>query len=107
MLAVVFALEKWHQFVSGRHVVVRTDHKPLETITKKPLDMAPGRLQGILLKSLAYDIEVQYVPGHTQCLADMMSRSYLPTKGQDTYSEFEAVNVVQFLPIGQERLEKF
>ena len=38
---------------------------------------------------------------------DMMSRSYLPAKGQETYSEFEAVNVVQFLPIGQERLEKF
>lgn len=37
----------------------------------------------------------------------MMSRSYLPAKGQDTYSEFKAVNVVQFLPIGQERLEKF
>ena len=53
---------------------------------------------------LAYDIEV---PGRTQHLADMMSRSYLPAKGQETYSEFEAVNVVQFLPIGQERLERF
>ena len=61
----------------------------------------------MLLRSLAYDIEVQYVPGRTQHLADMMSRSYLPAKGQETHSEFEAVNVVQFLPIGQERLEKF
>ena len=60
----------------------------------------------MLLRSLAYDIEVQYVPGRTQHLADTMSRSYLPAKGQETYSEFEAVNVVQFLPIGQERLEK-
>lgn len=107
MLAVVFALEKWHQFVFGRHVVVKTDHKPLEAITKKPLDRAPRRLQGMLLRSLAYDIEVQYVPGRTQHLADMMSRSYLPAEGQDTHSEFEAVNVVQFLPIGRERLEKF
>ena len=107
MLAVVFALEKWHQFVFGRHVVVKTDHKPLEAITKKSLDRAPRRLQGMLLRSLAYDIEVQYVPGRTQHLADMMSRSYLPAEGQDTHSEFEAVNVVQFLPIGRERLEKF
>ena len=60
----------------------------------------------MLLRSLAYDKEVQYVPGRTQHLANMMSRSYLPAKGKDTYSEFEAVNVVQFLPIGQERLEK-
>ena len=42
-------------------------------------------------------IEVQYVPGHTQYLTDMMSRSYLLAKDQDTYSEFEVVNVVQFL----------
>ena len=75
MLPVVFALEKWHQVVFGRHVVVRTDHKLLEAITKKPLDRAPRRLQGMLLRSLAYDIEVQYVPGRTQHLADMMSRS--------------------------------
>ena len=91
MLAVVFALEKWHQFVFGCHVVVRTDHKLLDAITKKPLDRAPRHLQGMLLRSLAYDIEVQYVPGHTQYLADMMTISYLPAKGQDTYSEFEAV----------------
>ena len=61
----------------------------------------------MLLRSLAYDIEVQYVPGRTQHLAGMMSRSYLPAKGQGIYSEFEGVNAVQFLPIGQERLEKF
>ena len=35
MLAVVFAFEKWHQFVFGRHVIVRTDHESLEAITKK------------------------------------------------------------------------
>ena len=35
MSAVVFALEKWHQFVFGRHVIVRTDQKSLEAITKK------------------------------------------------------------------------
>ena len=46
MLAVMFALEKGHQIVLGCDVVVRTDHKPLEAITKKPLDRAPRRLQG-------------------------------------------------------------
>ena len=56
-----------------------------------------GACKGILLRSLAYDIEVQYVPGLTQHLADMMSRSYLPTQCQDTYSEFELVSAVQFL----------
>ena len=107
MLAIVFALEKWHQFVSGCHVVIRTDHKLLEAITKKPLDRAPKRLQGMLLRSLAYDIDVQYAPGQTQHLGDMMSRSYLPADGQETCNEFEVLNAVQFLPMGRVRLQKF
>ena len=37
MLAIVFSLEKWHQYTFGRPVVVYSDHKPLEAITKKPL----------------------------------------------------------------------
>ena len=57
MLAIVFALEKWHQFTYGRSVVVNSDHKPLEAITKKSLDKAPKRLQGMLLRALAYDVE--------------------------------------------------
>ena len=28
MLAIVFALDKWYQFVYGRHVVIKIDHKP-------------------------------------------------------------------------------
>ena len=59
MLAVVFALEKWNQFAFGRHVMVRTDHKPSEAVTKKCLDRAPRHPEGMLLRSLAYDIEVQ------------------------------------------------
>ena len=100
-------MEKWHQFVFGHCVIVRTEHKPLEAITKKPLDRAPRRLQGILLRSLAYDIEVQYIPSHIKHLADMMSRPYLPTNSQDTNSVFKVVNAVQFFPMGQEKLEKF
>ena len=53
MLAIVFALERWHQFAYGRSVVVNSDHKPLEAITKKSLDKAPKSLH-----ALAYDVEV-------------------------------------------------
>ena len=98
MLAIVFALEKWHHFAFGHRVTVRTDHKPLEAITKKLLDRTPKHLQGMLLRSLAYDIEVQYSLGHMQHLADMMSTSYLPADGQETCNEFEVVNTVQFMP---------
>ena len=54
MLAIVFALEKWHQYTFGHPVTVYSDHKPLESITKKPFDGAPKRLQGMLIPALAY-----------------------------------------------------
>lgn len=99
MLATVFALEKWHQFAYGCHVLVNTDHKPLESIAKKPLDRAPKHLQGMLLRILAYDTDVRYTPDHTEHLADMMSRSFIPASNQGTSNEFEVINAVQFLPM--------
>ena len=39
MLAIVYSLEKLNQYVFGRHVEVQTDHKPLESILRKPLAM--------------------------------------------------------------------
>ena len=63
MLAIVYALEKWHQFTYGRPVVVHSDLKPFHAIKKKPLDRAPKRLQSMLICTLAYDIEVKYLEG--------------------------------------------
>lgn len=94
-----YALKKWHQFSYGRHVLVNTDCKLLESIAKKPLDRAPKRLQDMLLRILAYDADVRYTPGHTQHLADMMSGSFIPAGNQGTSNEFEVINAVQFLPM--------
>ena len=44
LLSVIFELEKFHQYTYGRTVQVRSDHKPLESILKKPLHAAPKRL---------------------------------------------------------------
>ena len=45
MLAIVFAPEKWHQYTFGRPVNVYSDHKLLESITKKSLDRASKRVR--------------------------------------------------------------
>lgn len=37
LLAIVFAMKKFHQYVYGVSVQVQSDHKPLEAILKKPL----------------------------------------------------------------------
>lgn len=69
LLAIVFSTKKFHQYVYGRSVNVQSDHKPLETIFKKPLSKAPARLQRMLLQLQKYDLIVQYTPGKDMLIA--------------------------------------
>ena len=45
LLAIVFASEKFHHYIYGFHTVIQSDHKPLESIMKKPLHQISPRLQ--------------------------------------------------------------
>ena len=73
MLAIVFSLDKFHQYAFGRHTTVDSDHKPLEAILRKPLANAPRRLQGMMLRIQDYDIAVRYKRGKEMYLADTLS----------------------------------
>ncbi|XP_045537629.1 uncharacterized protein K02A2.6-like [Papilio machaon] len=78
LLAIVFALERFHQYVFGRSdVTVETDHKPLESLFKKSLDSVPARLQRMMLRAQAYDFKVVYKPGKYMYIADTLSRAPL------------------------------
>ena len=51
MLSIVFAVRKFHQYVYGQEsVLVESDHKPIESIMRKPLGKAPPRLLRLMLK---------------------------------------------------------
>lgn len=73
-LAIRFACLKFHQYVYGKRLTVETDHKPLETIFKKPISSAPPRLQRILLDIAPYAPKVTYIKGEQMFLADALSR---------------------------------
>ena len=49
-LGVMYGLEKFEYYLLGRHIVVETDHSPLEQIFNKHIADAPSRLQRILLR---------------------------------------------------------
>ena len=104
MLAIVFSLQKFHQYTFGRHTTIHSDHKPLEAILKKALNKAPRRLQGMILRVQQYDIEVIYCKGKEMHIADKLSRASLPYDGSQT--ELEQVNMVSYLPIRPERLQQ-
>ena len=74
MLAIAHDLEKLHYYAYGRHVVVESDHKPLEAIFKKHLSNAPPRIARMLLHIQKYDVEIKYDPGKDIQLADALSR---------------------------------
>ena len=44
ILAIVFAVENYNDFTFGNKTIVVSDHKPLESILKKPLHHASKRL---------------------------------------------------------------
>lgn len=107
-LAILFGMEKFHQYTYGRNVEVHSDHKPLETITRKPLLDAHKRLQRMLLRLQRYDIKVVYVPGRLMYLADTLSRAYLPECASEgsVETEIEMINMLQYLPISEGSLQK-
>lgn len=105
MLAVVFALQKFDQYVCGRPVTIQSDHKPLGAISNKPLRSAPKRPQGMLLKVQKYDVTIIYKLGPEMYLADTLSGAFLPNI-DNVQREFEHVNAVKLLPMTDERLEE-
>ena len=101
LLAQVFGLEHNHQYVYGRRVILYTDHKPLVSISSKPLASAPKRLQRLL----------RYRPGREMYLVDTLSRAYLSlsptdTKRSETEKEVESIHAVDYLAISEQQLSE-
>ena len=63
LLAILFGMEGFNSYNYGKEVTVETDHRPLESIVKKPLSKCPLRPQRMLLRLHKYDFKVKYKPG--------------------------------------------
>ena len=115
MLAILFAVERFEQYVYGRPVKIETDHKPLESIFRKSLLSAPKRLQRMLLRLQKFDLQVFYKKGTEMYLADTLSRAYRVRRNTtqvgaedvlnienmrgNTERELESINMIQYLPV--------
>jgi hypothetical protein len=101
MLALVYGLEKNHQFTFGRKVRAITDHKPLVAIVSKPLSRAPKRLQALILRTQQYDYSLEYRPGKAIPIVDCLSRA--PLEGQPDEPTLQVSNI-NLCPINTHRL---
>ena len=110
LLAIVFACERFNQFIYGKQVTVESDHKPLEAIITKPLSQAPPRIQRLLIRLQKYQPMVKYVPGKFLFIADTLSRAYLPAKGeqQELSEDIEVMvhSMVTEIPASPEKIEE-
>ena len=61
LLAIVFAYDRFIDYIYGRDSVhLETDHKPLESIFKKEIHMAPKLLQRMILRLQKFPLEVRF-----------------------------------------------
>lgn len=75
-LAIIFAVDKFHQYLYGRKFILRTDHKPLVSIFGPSMGIpnaAASRLQRWAIKLSAYDFDIEYVRTDKNT-ADVLSR---------------------------------
>ncbi|XP_045778211.1 uncharacterized protein K02A2.6-like [Maniola jurtina] len=99
-LAIVFGVTKHHQYLYGRHFILRSDHRALSYIFGKkrgiPLTAA-SRLQRYAVKLGAYDFEIEFVRSIENCQADALS--WLPLHSADSRvtSENERGSYLNFI----------
>ena len=109
LLAIVFAAERFHQYIYGKEVEVESDHKPLETILKKSIENASPRIQLMLLRLLRYKLDVKYVLGTKLYIADALSRAYTAPEIAHSDTEIPEMELrihglVMSLPMSEMRL---
>lgn len=84
LLAIVFALQKFNDYLCGQAFTVVTDHKPLSFLfSQKHL----SELQYSWLETiLKHNFEIVYCPGHLNVLPDLLSRLYPDASLSNTLS---------------------
>jgi len=68
--AIVWALEKFHEFIGGSPVIVQTDHKNLSWISKSIMP----QLTRWRLRLQDFDFHVEFIPGRLNECSDGLSR---------------------------------
>ena len=105
-LAITFACKKFHYFIYGRDIEIKTDHKPLISIMKKEIHKIPSaKLQRMRLRLLNYNLKVEYVPGKYLHIADYLSRNFIET-GNEQEDRVISESVLS-LSISNKREEQF
>ena len=106
-LALVWACEKFSDYVIGKQITLETDHKPLVPLLgRASLCNLPPRILRFRLRLTRFQYSIVHVPGKQLYTADTLSRAPLEVKHQveETCLIHALINT---LPAGQSRLEEY
>ena len=108
-LSILFACERFHEYLYGRKFLVINDHQPLRSIFQKPLNKSPPRIQTFRLCLQKYDFDFQYVPGKQLHVADTLSRAYLREATPEISVQgmaYHIHSVISSLPISADKQKR-
>ena len=108
--SIVFALERCHHYVYGYTVTVQADHKPLAIVWKKCIVCNSPRLQRLLLRLSQYDIDIEYLKGKDNVIADELPRVSLQPADEEGKEEEDFIPVhmlTEEIPTDSTRIADF
>ena len=111
ILSIVFACERFNDFLYGQDFLVENDHKPLQSLFLKPILKTPPRIQQFLLRLQKYKFTMKYTPGDEMAVSDALSRAYLPDTSTPEISDLDMTryvhSIISNLPISDAKLLEF
>ena len=102
-LAIVFGVRRPHQFVFGRHFILRTDQKPLVKIFGEHIGLSStvaARLQRWALILSRYDYHIEFIRGCDNVVADCLSRLPVPLSPEQEDALLNSISAFSIDPCG-------
>lgn len=100
MYAIVYACERFHEYVYGKKVIIYTDHKPLISVMTKELNkIKNNRLRRMKTRLAIYNLDIKYIAGRKMVVADCLSRDYIITKSSDDRTMDDVVHSIEMKQI--------
>ena len=108
-LSILFACERFHEYLYGRKFLVINDPQPVRSIFQKPLNKSPPRIQRFRLRLQKYDFDFQYVPGKQLHVADTLGRACLREATPEISEQdmtYHIHSVISSLPTSADKLKQ-
>ena len=78
-LTVSWAIQKFHHYLYGHTFTLQTDQKPLVSILGHSLLETSKTMQRLLMKTIPYHFDVEYIKGSTNVITDCLSHAPITT----------------------------